>query len=330
MAQEVKIAGALFEDVPRIQVPDSNDVYHPFVDPSVTTATASDVSSGKVFIASDGTETTGTGASTITSTYSNGTVTLNTESVSVAWWGGLNPTRLYETTYTMTLDQTNFASKTPSTSAQALTLPATSYSSAATRVIFDRWGTSYHSGSKLDFANYDYFILSKQMVNIAYTSDESSLGINHSLQHQQIYLFPIGQSYRIASNAVVHATSSTAGTTRAHSMAIVGTVYRNSSNNLGMGASTSYGIYPTPSAPAFQSTSALTSTYISFYSPYWYIRTHASTYMAAGAWAYVDAENTTMTQVQTLYRVRKQDIVEQAWEQMASMWENKTIPTEVL
>lgn len=60
MAQEVKIAGALFSDVPLIRVPDSNDTYHPFVDPSVTTAMASDVATGKVFIAADGTQTTGT------------------------------------------------------------------------------------------------------------------------------------------------------------------------------------------------------------------------------------------------------------------------------
>ena len=60
MAQQVKIAGALFNDVPYIQCPDVNDVYHPFVDPSVTTAAASDVAQGKQFIAADGTLTTGT------------------------------------------------------------------------------------------------------------------------------------------------------------------------------------------------------------------------------------------------------------------------------
>lgn len=75
MAQEVLIAGALFSNVPSIRVPDSNDTYHPFVDPSVTTATASDVATGKVFIAADGTQTTGTGitpSGTISIT-SNGT-----------------------------------------------------------------------------------------------------------------------------------------------------------------------------------------------------------------------------------------------------------------
>lgn len=60
MAQQVKIAGTLFNDVPYIQCPDVNDVYHPFVDPSVTTAAASDVAQGKQFIAADGTLTTGT------------------------------------------------------------------------------------------------------------------------------------------------------------------------------------------------------------------------------------------------------------------------------
>lgn len=47
MAQEVVIAGALFSNVPSIQVPDSNNVFHSFVDTSDSNATAADMVSGK-------------------------------------------------------------------------------------------------------------------------------------------------------------------------------------------------------------------------------------------------------------------------------------------
>lgn len=47
MAQNVKIAGALFPDVPYIEVPDQSDVYHSFVDSSDATATAGDIASQK-------------------------------------------------------------------------------------------------------------------------------------------------------------------------------------------------------------------------------------------------------------------------------------------
>lgn len=59
MAQEVKLMGAIYSDVSSVKLPDANDDLHSFTDCSVVTATASDVAQGKVFVASDGTITTG-------------------------------------------------------------------------------------------------------------------------------------------------------------------------------------------------------------------------------------------------------------------------------
>lgn len=47
MAQSVKIAGALFQNVPSISVPDENDVYHSFMDTSDANATAADIAQNK-------------------------------------------------------------------------------------------------------------------------------------------------------------------------------------------------------------------------------------------------------------------------------------------
>ena len=60
MAQTVVIAGAMFQDVPAISVPDSSNVYHAFTDVSDTTAAASDVAQGKYFYTAGGVRTAGT------------------------------------------------------------------------------------------------------------------------------------------------------------------------------------------------------------------------------------------------------------------------------
>ena len=61
MAQNITIMGASYSDVPAVQLPKTGGGTARFDDASVTTATASDVAQGKIFLASDGSITTGTG-----------------------------------------------------------------------------------------------------------------------------------------------------------------------------------------------------------------------------------------------------------------------------
>lgn len=61
MAQNVKIAGALFPDVPYIAVPDQSDVYHSFVDTSDADASASDILMNKTAYV-NGVKLVGTGS----------------------------------------------------------------------------------------------------------------------------------------------------------------------------------------------------------------------------------------------------------------------------
>lgn len=83
MAQNVKIAGALFSNVPSIQVPDQNDVYHPFVDTSDATATAGTILNGYTAYV-NGTKVTGTHSDSVSTTDyfaqdSNGYMVLDTQ-----------------------------------------------------------------------------------------------------------------------------------------------------------------------------------------------------------------------------------------------------------
>ena len=60
MAQNITLLGASYSAVPAVQLPKTGGGTARFDDASVTTATASDVAQGKIFLASNGTITTGT------------------------------------------------------------------------------------------------------------------------------------------------------------------------------------------------------------------------------------------------------------------------------
>ncbi len=60
MAQNITLLGASYSNVPAVTLPKTGGGTARFDDASVTTATASDVAVGKIFLASNGTVTTGT------------------------------------------------------------------------------------------------------------------------------------------------------------------------------------------------------------------------------------------------------------------------------
>ena len=84
MAQNISWLGANYSSVPWVTLPKTGGGTARFDDATVTTATASDVAGGKVFLASDGTITTGTASGggttvkTATGTFTgNGTRTID-------------------------------------------------------------------------------------------------------------------------------------------------------------------------------------------------------------------------------------------------------------
>ena len=60
MAQNITLMGASYSNVPAVTLPKTGGGTARFDDATVTTATASDVASGKIVLASNGTITTGT------------------------------------------------------------------------------------------------------------------------------------------------------------------------------------------------------------------------------------------------------------------------------
>lgn len=89
MAQNITLLGASYTDVPAVTLPKTGGGTARFDDVSVTTATASDVANGKVFLASDGTITTGTssgggGGSSAWTKVAETTVTTSTTSTSAS------------------------------------------------------------------------------------------------------------------------------------------------------------------------------------------------------------------------------------------------------
>ena len=94
MAQKITLLGASYSDCPAVLLPKTGGGTARFDDASITTATASDVAQGKIFIDSSGNITTGTasggGGTSFTQLYTSELANVSTTSTSAASVGTLS------------------------------------------------------------------------------------------------------------------------------------------------------------------------------------------------------------------------------------------------
>lgn len=141
MAKNISLMGASYADVPAIVLPQTGGGTARFDDASVTTATASDVAQGKIFLSADGTITTGSS--------SGGNAT----------WMGSNPTLIHTELDSVYLKDTDYSDWTPSTSSTVIKSPETAFTFQA------------------DTENKEYLVHTQFAIYLSYESEAQQRGM---------------------------------------------------------------------------------------------------------------------------------------------------------
>lgn len=263
MSQNVTVAGASYPDVPAILLPKTGGGIARFDDASVTTAAAADVASGKIFIASDGTITTGTGSGGGGGSYP---------------WFGQNTTfveRKLNKTINLKND-TSYDSWTASTTAGDI-------KAASTTNDFSITG---------DYTN-AYWVVLKIYIEYAYLSGVTLKNLPIRATAYWVWLIaPYFNAYSNLTNGTNNSISSTSVASGKGGLRYYTNV---AGNNTGFSTSYSYGVYmQTPSI----TTSNLEA---SFKLGKFQARCQAS-YFATSQKAYIDSVNTNIIATADVYK----------------------------
>lgn len=263
MAQTIVIQGATYSDVPAVDLPTGNGTAR-FVDTTPTTATASDVLSPKIFFDANGVQT-------------NGTLNFN--------WIGENPEYIKELySLNTTLDQTSYASWTPSTTATTIKAAQT-----------------LSTTETLDLANYEYIMYWISDCEIAYKSTWSA-SKGSPLKVLTLYTQVVFQRPSTVATAESETFNYTAAQQDLYYIAWL--KYWSSSSAISMAYTTYSPCYISAvNSPTFSSTSSLTPT-MTIKTPTLSARC-STTYFTTSNAGKVDQGNTTVKMKGYLYRVKR-------------------------
>lgn len=264
MAQQVVIAGALFNDVPSISVPDSNNVWHPFLDTTIASnaAAASDIAQGKL-------------------AYVNGSLVTGTNQGGGgggSWsWMGENPAKVKDWTERVYLKETPIPNWTWSTTESQGIIAASNLSPAQT----------------LDLNSYDYI----QLVKFKVTYDYGNWSpLNAPIAFSFV-------SALIVYGRFSNYTAISSGVPNGNSSLLYGSAYGLTAKNSSGGnayASNSYGVNVT--AMPFPSATSTGTPSVTFKSPAINIRGSA-TYFSQTAFGNLDFDASYYDMVNELWRV---------------------------